>query len=190
MKAAGRRLLGPLVGVLGALGVHPNAVTIAALPLSGLAAWLFGRGSSVLGGVALIAAGLCDSIDGELSRRLGRSSASGAFVDSTVDRVSEAAVFTGIAWNYVHERPLFSLLAVAAMVLSLLVSYVRARAEGLGRGSSIGLFERPVRLIALAAGAVIGAGRLMPLALGIIAGGTLWTLGQRIVHVLRQDSSG
>ena len=187
LKAGGRRLLGPLVRGLAALGVSPTAVTLAALPLSGLAAWAFASGRFVLGGVGLALAGLCDSVDGELSRRSGKASSLGAFVDSTVDRAAEAVVLTGVAWHYAARQPLLALLAVGAMVLSLMVSYVRARAEGLGRECSIGLFERPMRMLVLIAGAVIGAGRLMPFALGLVAAGSFSTVIQRVVHVVRQD---
>lgn len=190
LKASGRRLLGPLVRGLDAIGVSPTAVTLAALPLSGFAAWAFASGRFILGGVGLALAGLCDSIDGELSRRTGKASPLGAFVDSTVDRAAEAVVLTGVAWHYAARQPLLALLAVGAMVLSLLVSYVRARAEGLGRECSVGLFERPVRMLVLIAGAVIGAGRLMPFALGLVAAGGFFTVIQRVVHVVRQGRGG
>jgi CDP-diacylglycerol--glycerol-3-phosphate 3-phosphatidyltransferase len=185
-KQLGRRLLAPLVAGLHALGVGPTAVTVAALPLSLLAAWLFATGRLVPGGIAMALAGLCDSIDGELSRRSGKASRLGAFVDSTVDRFGEAAALTGVAWYYMSREPWFALLATGAMVLSLLVSYVRARAEGLGIDCGVGLFERPVRVLVLLAGVFIGLGRYLPVALGLVALGSCYTVIERVVHVVKQ----
>lgn len=185
-KRFGRRLLSPLVGALHALGVGPTAVTLAAIPFSLAAAWALGTGRFLLGGIGLALAGLCDSIDGELSRRTGKASRLGAFVDSTVDRFGEAAVLAGVAWYYMAREPRIALLAIGAMVLSLLVSYVRARAEGIGLECAVGLFERPVRVLVLLAGVLIGLGRYLPVALGVVALGSLVTVVQRVVHVARQ----
>lgn len=184
-KRAGRRLFRPLVELLARARVAPNAVTLAALPFSIAAAWFFASGRFVWAGVALAAGGLCDLLDGELSRLSGRQSDLGAFLDSTVDRFSEALVFIGIAWHF-RASPTLALLAVVALVLSLMVSYVRARAEGLGRDCSVGWFERPVRLLLLLFGALVPIRGLLLLALGVIALGSAFTVGQRLFHVLNR----
>ena len=130
-------------------------------------------------------AGVCDSIDGELSRLSGRQSSIGAFLDSTVDRFGEALVFAGIAWYY-RAQPWYVMLTIAAMVLSLMVSYVRARAEGLGFECNVGWFERPVRILLMVFGAVILGRTWLPAMLGVIVLGSGFTVGQRMVHVMRR----
>ncbi|HDQ99453.1 MAG TPA: CDP-alcohol phosphatidyltransferase family protein [candidate division WOR-3 bacterium] len=184
-KRAGRRLFRPLVELLARARVSPNAVTLTALPFSIAAAWLFASGRLIWAGAALAGGGLCDLLDGELSRLSGRQSDAGAFLDSTMDRFSEALVFVGISWYY-RTSPALALLAVSALVLSLMVSYVRARAEGLGRDCSIGLFERPVRLLILLLGALAPGAAWLPIALGLVALGSAFTVGQRLVHVLHR----
>jgi CDP-diacylglycerol--glycerol-3-phosphate 3-phosphatidyltransferase len=185
-KQRGRRLLTPLLKLLASTRVSATAVTLTALPLSVLAAWFFASGWFILGGVMVALVGLCDTLDGELSRRTGTASALGAFVDSTVDRLSESFVLVGLYWYY--RDSWFGLLAVVALVFSLMVSYVRARAEGVGRECKIGFFERPVRVLVLLFGAFVLGRTWMPVALGVIALGSLITVIQRIVYVLAQRS--
>ncbi|MBN2464317.1 CDP-alcohol phosphatidyltransferase family protein [candidate division WOR-3 bacterium] len=185
-KQHGRRLLRPLVGLLAVLRVSAMAVTVSGLPLSIAAACLFATGRFVWGGVLVALVGLCDTIDGELSRRTGTASALGAFVDSTVDRLSESFVLIGLYWYY--RESWFGLLAVVALVLSLMVSYVRARAEGVGRECKVGFFERPIRVLVLLFGAFVLGRTWMPVALGVIAFGSLITVIHRIGHVLAQRS--
>jgi len=183
-KQQGRRLLGPLVRALAALRVSATAVTCVGLPLSIGAGYCFATGRFVLGGVFAALVGLCDTLDGELSRRTGTASALGAFVDSTVDRLSESLILVGLYWYY--RDSWFGLLAIAALVFSLMVSYVRARAEGVGRECKVGLFERPVRVLLLLFGAFVLGRTWMPVALGVIALGSFVTVVHRIVHVLSQ----
>ena len=183
-KQHGRSLLKPLVSLLAAMRVSPTAVTVFALPLSIGAGYLFATGRFILGGVLAALVGLCDTLDGELSRRTGTASALGAFIDSTVDRLSESLVLVGLYWYY--RDSLFGLLAVVALVFSLMVSYVRARAEGVGRECKIGFFERPVRVLVLLFGAFVLGRTWMPVALGVIALGSFITAIQRIIYVLSQ----
>ena len=183
-KQHGRRLLTPLLNLLAATRVSATAVTVTALPLSVLAAWFFASGRFVLGGVMVALVGLCDTLDGELSRRTGTASPLGAFIDSTVDRLSESLVLVGFYWYY--RASWYGLLAVIALVFSLMVSYVRARAEGVGRECKIGFFERPVRVLVLLFGAFVLGRTWMPLALGVIALGSFITVIQRIIYVLSQ----
>ena len=183
-KQHGRSLLKPLVSLLAAMRVSPTAVTVFALPLSIGAGYLFATGRFILGGVLAALVGLCDTLDGELSRRTGTASALGAFIDSTVDRLSESLVLVGLYWYY--RDSWFGLLAVVALVFSLMVSYVRARAEGVGRECKIGFFERPVRVLVLLFGAFVLGRTWMPVALGVIALGSFITAIQRIIYVLSQ----
>jgi CDP-diacylglycerol--glycerol-3-phosphate 3-phosphatidyltransferase len=185
-KQHGRRLLKPLVSLLAALRVSPTAVTVSALPLSIGAGYFFATGRFIVGGVLAALVGLCDTLDGELSRRTGTASALGAFIDSTVDRLSESFVLIGFYWYY--RDSWFGLLAVVALVFSLMVSYVRARAEGVGRECKVGFFERPVRVLVLLFGAFVLGRTWMPVALGIIALGSFLTAGQRIIYVLSQKA--
>lgn len=185
-KDHGRRLLEPLVVLLTRFRVSPTAVTLAALPFSVVAACFFASGRFLLAGVAQAVAGVCDSLDGQVSRRSACSSARGAFLDSTVDRINEGLVLAGIAWHYMVASRLLSLLAIVAMLLSLLVSYVRARAEGIGCECRVGFFERPVRVVLLVAGALLPWRWSLPAAIALIATGSMVTLAQRVGHVLRQ----
>jgi CDP-diacylglycerol--glycerol-3-phosphate 3-phosphatidyltransferase len=185
-KSRGRRLLNPLVRLLAAVRVSPTAVTLLGLPLSVGAGYCFATGRFITGGAFAALVGLCDTLDGELARRLGKASTLGAFLDSTVDRLSESLVLVGLYWFY--RDSWFGLLAIVALVFSLMVSYVRARAEGVGRECRVGLFERPVRVIVLLVGAFALGRAWMPVALGVIALGSLVTVVHRIVHVLRQKA--
>ena len=185
-KQRGRRLLRPLVRLLAAAGVAPNAVTLAALPLAVAAAWFFGTGRFIWGGAMAALVGLCDTLDGELSRTTGRGSSRGALLDSLIDRLGESLTLGGVAWFYAALNRLHVLLALAALVFSFLVSYVRARAEGLGYDCRVGWFERPVRVLLLLLGAFVLGRTWMPVALAIIAAGSLATVLHRLVHVLKQ----
>jgi CDP-diacylglycerol--glycerol-3-phosphate 3-phosphatidyltransferase len=121
-----------------------------------------------------------DALDGGLARRLGRPTQFGAFLDSALDRVSEAAVFLGIAWWYMGQvGPWPEMLAFAALFGSLMVSYTRARAEGLGIDCKVGILTRVERCLVLIAGLVLN------LVIPALAAGTLYTTVQRIWHVYR-----
>ena len=183
-KQHGRRLLRPLVNLLAAMRVSATVVTVAGLPLSIGAGYLFATGRFIWGGVLAALVGLCDTLDGEISRRTGTASALGAFVDSTVDRLSESLVLVGFYWYY--RDFWYGLLAVVALVFSLMVSYVRARAEGVGRECKVGFFERPIRVLVLLFGAFVLGRTWMPIALGVIAVGSLITVIQRIIYVMSQ----
>ncbi|MEN9980056.1 MAG: CDP-alcohol phosphatidyltransferase family protein [candidate division WOR-3 bacterium] len=156
--------------------------------MSIVAGILFAMGNFVWGGVAAMLVGLCDTVDGELSRMSGRTSVSGAILDSTVDRLSEGIILTGIALYYQKVNGVYSVLAMITMLFSLLVSYVRARAEGAGRQCQVGFFERPIRVIILVFSAIVLGRRLLPLGLGVIAVGSLVTFIHRLVHVLKSQS--
>lgn len=183
-----RRLLHPAVRALSSLGVSPNAITAAGWGISLLSALLFAAGEIRLAGVVMLLGGLCDALDGAVARELGRTSEFGAFLDSTLDRVSESAILIGLIFFFaVSGRPGGALLAGAAMAASLLTSYTRARAESLGYGCNVGVLGRAGRVVLLGLAAVAG----LPLAgLGLVALGASATSLQRVLHVRRLYLSG
>lgn len=177
--------------------VHPHVVTAFGFFFSVITAWLFWKGYMFLGGITLILSGACDVLDGRLARNTNRTSRFGAVLDSTVDRYSEIFVFMGLA-AFFHSASM-SAIIILAMAGSLLTSYVRARAEGLGLECKIGLMQRPERVTFIAVGAIIGAlfdlvfGTQQPLLklaiLGIAVLGNI-TVIQRVLHVREQLRNG
>jgi phosphatidylinositol phosphate synthase len=186
LKDALRQLLRPLVRLLSALRVRPDTLTVLGWTLSFGAAALFGLGYARIAGVVMLLGGLFDALDGAVARESNRMSAFGAFLDSTLDRLSEATIFVGIIYFYAAAaRPYEALLAGVAMTFSLLTSYARARAEGLDIQCQVGLLERAGRVVILSAFAMAG---LLTVGLGLVAAGALITTAQRILHVRRATS--
>jgi CDP-diacylglycerol--glycerol-3-phosphate 3-phosphatidyltransferase len=182
-KDAFRQLLYPLVRLLSALRVGPDTLTVLGWALALCSAVLFGLGYVRVAGIVMLLAGLFDALDGAVARESNRMSAFGAFLDSTLDRLSEAAVFVGIVFFYAAAgRPFGSLLASVAMTFSLLTSYARARAEGLGIECQVGLLERAGRVLILSVFSMAG---LLTAGLYLVAAGALITTAQRILHVRR-----
>src|SRR2546430_14274950 len=138
------RLVGPIARALVRSGVKPNVVTtVGTLVVLGAAA-AFWRGAPHWGGALLLASGLLDILDGQVARQGGLTTTFGAFYDSTLDRVGESAIFGGLALYFLEggvpgtRRELAVAVAMLALVASLLVSYTRARAEGLGLECTVG----------------------------------------------------
>lgn len=203
-KDQGREIFKPIGRKLAARGVSPDHLTIVGVCLSLLAALFLGRGSFLAAGFTLLLAGLFDILDGDVARARGIVSQFGAFLDSTLDRVSEGALYVGLAYFYFTrsqsatvwmrgmfegsaewgdaDGPTLGVLALATLILSFLVSYTRARAEGLGMECKVGIMERPERLLALGLGALLGH-RFMPGVLGVLFILTLVTVLQRVYHV-------
>jgi CDP-diacylglycerol--glycerol-3-phosphate 3-phosphatidyltransferase len=191
LQHSGRKLLEPVVSVLASFGVSPLLVSLFGLVLSGWGAVAVAKGSLLAGGMFLLLAGLCDVLDGDLARRLNRASRFGAFIDSTLDRVSEFVLFGGVLM-YVVRRPNDYLLYEPVVVLlalmgSVLTSYARARAEGLGIECKVGIMERPERLGLLALGLILGHRFLMAVMM-LLAVTSLFTVVQRILHVHRASA--
>jgi CDP-diacylglycerol--glycerol-3-phosphate 3-phosphatidyltransferase len=185
-----RRLLDPCVSLLFKAGVTPIGVTIAGLILSFVGAFAIARGELVAGGALLVVSGVCDTLDGSLARRSGKESVFGAFIDSTIDRVSELAYFGALIVYYVSwgGGGRFAVpLVVAALAGSFLTSYTRARAEGLGIDCRVGLLERPERVALLVLGLLLGRTVLF-VVIACLAVLSLVTTIQRIVHVYRATS--
>jgi CDP-diacylglycerol--glycerol-3-phosphate 3-phosphatidyltransferase len=163
--------------------VSPDAVTYVGLFLTTGVAVLAALGRIRWAGVAYIVASVCDAMDGTLARVSGRGSRFGAFLDSTIDRFEESVVFVGLAVYYARaggewEIPLILVVTVA----SLMVSYTRARAEGLGISCTVGFMTRPPRVVILIAGLILDQ---VPAALIILAATSLFTACHRIFHVWR-----
>ena len=155
--AVGRYYEQPIARGLIALRIGPNAVTLAGLALAGVTAYLIAMEALVWGGVMLLVSAGLDSIDGAVARLSGKASAAGALLDSVVDRVAEGVTLFGVLWLAVERGDdRLVLLTYAAFVGSMLVSYVAARAQGLGATRAVGLMSRPERVLALAAGLLTG----------------------------------
>lgn len=188
IQHSARKALEPVVGALASMGISPMLVSVFGLMLSIWGAVVVARGSLLGGAMFLLLAGLCDVIDGDLARRLGRASAFGAFIDSLLDRVSEFAYFGGIL-IFVISQPndivaYEPVIILVALMGSVLTSYARARAEGLGIECKVGVIERPERIGLLAVGLVAGYHLLMGVML-LLAITTHITVIQRVRHVRR-----
>src|SRR2546425_7993634 len=152
------------MAALGRSPITPNQVTVVGLGLTFLAAGLVAFGQLRWAGVVLILAGTCDILDGALARSTNASYPYGAFLDSTLDRYSEGAVYLGLAAYFVTiDPPLQEWLVLstpAALAGSFLVSYVRARAQRLGFFFKKSLFQRPERVVVTVIGLLGGGGVL------------------------------
>lgn len=194
VREAGRVLLEPLVSLLAAIGAGPSSVTLAGLAVTGGAAILVWRGSYVLAGAVLIVGSVLDALDGALARKKGLESRTGAVLDSVSDRLGEALVLTAIiAGEASVEHPILLVLTPLALTCSFLVSYVRARAEGVGIDCSVGHFTRTERLVIMIAGLVIGGLTtrvVLVAAVALIGVGSMLTAAHRMIHVRAAGPSG
>jgi CDP-diacylglycerol--glycerol-3-phosphate 3-phosphatidyltransferase len=185
------KVIGPLVGRLARSGVTPDAITI------------LGTLGAVAGAVGLIATGqlfwgaftvtvfvLLDMLDGALARARGGGSVFGAVLDSTGDRAADAAIFGALVWWFsgAGDNRLLVLLALLCLVLGVLTSYVKARAEGVGLSADVGVIERTERLILVLVGTGftgLGIPYAVHVALWVLLVGSAVTVGQRFLAVRR-----
>jgi len=184
-----RRHAEALIAALGRTPLTPNQVTVVGLALTFLAAGLAAYGQLRWAGVVLIFAGTCDILDGALARTTNAGYPYGAFLDSTLDRYSEGAIYLGLAAYFVGmggplERWLV-LATLAALAGSFLVSYVRARAQSLGFTCKSGLFQRPERVVVTVIGLIVG-GPVLYVVVFLLAIVTNITALQRIREVWLQ----
>ena len=174
---------------LGRLGLTPNALTVIGSLLTASVGVLIAQGWFVAAGVCLWLFSATDTLDGALARATGRVTVFGAFLDSVSDRYAEAAVFFGIAWYYqATVNPPGVALTYLALVGSLMVSYARARAEGVGlQAAEVGWFQRPERIVLLGVGLLLTP--FFPIALELVLAAlailTTITVLQRVRHVAR-----
>jgi CDP-diacylglycerol--glycerol-3-phosphate 3-phosphatidyltransferase len=181
------RITNPLVGILSKSGMTPNALTFINLALSIVAAYVIATNHLILGGVLVLVSGLFDLLDGALARLTKQTTKFGAVLDSTVDRISEAATLCGLLIWYVPQEgaSLKIVLIFVVLIGSFLVSYIRARAEGLGWQCQVGLFTRAERVIVLAIGLLVNQ---IFIALCILAVFVFITVVQRLVYLWKQGN--
>jgi CDP-diacylglycerol--glycerol-3-phosphate 3-phosphatidyltransferase len=183
-RSLGYRITDPVVRILSKTGITPNTLTLINLALSIVAAYVIATGHFLPGGILVLVSGLFDLLDGALARFAKRTTKFGAILDSTVDRVSEAAILFGLLiWYSSHEGRLEIALIFAVLIGSFLVSYVRARAEGLGWQCQVGLFTRAERVIVLAIGLLVNQ---IFIVLCILVVFVFVTVGQRLIYLWRQ----
>ncbi len=181
LKQPARRVAEAIAGFLARTGVTPNGLTLIGFGLNIAVAALLAGGFLRLGGILLLFAGAFDTLDGALARVTGLSSRFGAFLDSTLDRYSEAILLFGLSFEGLRRGDAtLVLLSFAVVVGSLMVSYCRARAEGLDLDCEVGIAPRPERVLILGLGLIVG---LETIALAILAVITHVTAVQRILHV-------
>lgn len=174
----------PLARSLMAVGLTPNRVTFLGLLVSAGCAYLLSQGMFLTGGAVLILAGMMDMVDGALARRSGTASPRGALLDSVVDRVAEAVVFLGLLVYYLDPVSATEIVLInVSLAGSFMVSYLRARGEGLGVDCRVGIMTRPERVVALAIGLLLGQ---VTIALAVIAVLTVFTSLHRFWHIHRE----
>lgn len=182
-KESFRQLIRPLARLLSAMRVRPDTLTHLGWTLALVSALLFGLGRVQVAGAVMLLAGLFDALDGAVARESKRMSDFGAFLDSTMDRLSESAIFVGILFLYASTgRSYETLLAGVAMTFSLLTSYTRSRAEGLGIRCEVGILERAGRVLILSLCSMAG---FLTVGVSLVAAGAIVTTIQRILHVSR-----
>ena len=165
----------------------PNAISLTGFALCVVAAVLVWQDEWLLGGIAYAVGSICDTLDGRYARASGKGTPFGAFLDSTLDRIEEGVVLAAVAANFAEARDEFAVAAVVvAVIASLMVSYTRARAEALGVECKVGIADRAVRVVILAAGLILADLDLIKPAVYVLAGLALVTVVQRIWHVRSQ----
>lgn len=187
LKDLARRSILPVAAAFVRLGISPNALTVLGLLLNVGVGLVLAAGYQTAGGFFVLFAGLFDMLDGAVARVSQRVTVFGGFLDSTLDRYSEAVVFLGLLLWYAREgRTTEVVLVYAVIVGSVMVSYTRARAEGLGLRCEVGWLQRPERIALLGAGLILG---LVTPVLWLLAVFTNLTTLQRILHVYRSTRS-
>ena len=189
------RVVAPVVGALHRAGVSPDAITLTGtLGAVAAAVLLIGNGYLWWGAVTVTVFVLLDMLDGALARARGGGSVFGAVLDSVGDRAADAAIFGALIWWFSGpgDDRLIVLLALLCLVLGVLTSYIKARAEGVGLRCDVGLVERTERLILVLVGTGftgLGIPYSLPVALWLLLAGSAVTVVQRVVAV-RRGSAG
>ena len=187
------RLFTPLARLLTGLGISPDVVTVVGtlgVCVGSLA--FYPRHEFLVGTLVITAFVFFDTLDGIMARMNDRSTRWGAFLDSTLDRVADAAIFGGLVLYYAGggDNAVMAGLALACLILGMVVSYARARAEGLGMTANVGIAERAERLVlVLVATGLVGLGLpelLLTVVLSLLAVASLVTVVQRMLEVRRQ----
>lgn len=200
------RIISPVGKFFARIGIHPDILTVTGLVLSMAAGLVYCNGSFFWAAWVLVLAGSCDALDGQIARQTNKNSQFGAFMDSTLDRYSDMLPLLGIGY-YFAGGPAFLgsaagtqgadpaywtvVVIILAVTGSFMVSYTRARAEGLGVPCKKGLMQRPERILLLIIGSLLGAIPgvgviLIKVTLIVLALSTNITAMHRIYHVRRQ----
>jgi CDP-diacylglycerol--glycerol-3-phosphate 3-phosphatidyltransferase len=183
-KFAAAKITGPLVPFLSKTGLTPDILSWVGLITSAIAAAMVALNHLLIGGVLVLVAGLFDILDGALARFTNRTTKFGALLDSTFDRISEALLLAGLLVLYLNIPQTIEIpLIFGVLIGSFLISYIRARAEGLGIECKTGLFTRAERVIILALGLMVNQVLIVLIILAVF---TFITVIQRLVHVWRQ----
>ncbi|MBN2126072.1 MAG: CDP-alcohol phosphatidyltransferase family protein [Deltaproteobacteria bacterium] len=202
------KIIAPVGGLFAKTGIHPNVLTVTGFFLSILAAFLYSAGAFFWAAWVVVIAGTCDALDGQIARLTRKNTPFGAFFDSTLDRYSDMFLLLGLAYYYSGGRafleipgaapageasPWTVVILILALTGSFMVSYARARAEGLGIQCRSGMMQRPERVTLLIIGSLLGAA---PLVGPVMMKCTLWALAlstnmtaiHRILHVRNEMS--
>ena len=183
-------IMRPLAKAFIRLGVRPDWLTLTGLLLSLVATAAFAKGYLQWGAAIMLLAGLCDLLDGQVAREGRKETKFGALLDSTTDRYSEIFIYFGIGTYLIHEEEwIASGVLFFALSGSLMVSYVRARAEGLGENCKVGFMQRPERISALGLGGLCGHEGLV-LVLVLLALTTNYTVVARLAYIRNKLKSG
>jgi len=181
-----RHVTEPAGHALAKAGITANSLTAVGLAGSLGAGAFIAAGEPRVGGAVSLLSGLPDMLDGAVAKASGRSSRRGAFLDSVVDRLSDAAVLAGIVWLAAEQvQGTVAMLAALVLGLSLIVSYVKARAESLGFACNVGIAERPERVIVLGVALLLGH---VEAGLWVLVVGTAITVVQRVLTVWQQSA--
>jgi CDP-diacylglycerol--glycerol-3-phosphate 3-phosphatidyltransferase len=177
-------ILDPVAGFLNRLGLVPNTVTLLGLAGNAIGAYFLATGQITVGGIIILLMGPVDALDGTMARLRGESTDFGAFVDSVTDRYSELVIFLGLMVYYLQQQNwLACALVYLAAAGSVLVSYIRARAQSVGMDTKVGIFTRVERFIVLAPCLIFNQPMIALWAIAILAN---FTALQRILHVRKQ----
>jgi CDP-diacylglycerol---glycerol-3-phosphate 3-phosphatidyltransferase len=188
----------PLVRALLRRGITPNTITTVGALCIGLSAVAYGMGHMHWGGGLLLGSGILDTLDGSVARLSHRTTKWGAFYDSTLDRMGDGALFIGLAsWMIyapdIQFRELSIIACMVGILTSLLVSYMRARAESLGMDGKVGIAQRAERILGLGLTTIaFGSNyRAIPITIvvAILTALSLITVAQRFAHVRRQANA-
>lgn len=184
MRARFKGVIEPVAASFNRMGLYPNTITLLGLFGTALGAYALARGHITAGGLILLVMAPFDALDGTMARLRGMSSSFGAFVDSVSDRYAELLIFGGLLIYFLQQGDLLGVgLSYAAAAGSLMVSYIRARAQSLGMETKVGIFSRLERLMVLIPCLIFNQPIL---ALGLIALFANITALQRILHVRAQ----
>ncbi len=187
-RAAVQVVTFPIGRFLARLGFHPNTITLLGALMGVSVAGVLAGGYLRIGGILLAITAPLDALDGALARVTGQRSDFGAFLDSTMDRVSEAALLIGLASYYLRQGSQVEVvLAMVGLASGMLVSYARARAEGAGYTCKVGVLTRLERIVVLSGSLILG---LPTVGLWILAIGSSLTALHRILYVHYQEAGG